>query len=58
MNKCEFCGAEEKRVKTPYLELNDKGEYVNKTTWCCNAQAKNQGYAKNRDVDPEEVSKW
>ena len=56
--KCKFCGSEELRIKTPYLELDDKGNYVNKETWCCQPQATNQNYAKNRNVDADEVTKW
>ena len=56
--KCTFCGSENIKIKTPYLELDDKGIYVNKETWCCQAQVKNQNYAKKRDIDPEEVEKW
>ena len=56
--KCPFCGSEELKLKTPFVELDDKGEYVATETWCCAAQGRNQKYAKNRDVDPNEVSKW
>lgn len=61
--KCSFCGAEEIRMETPYLELDSSGEYVHKTTWCCSAQAKNQNYVKNHFTeedrpDAEDVAKW
>lgn len=56
--KCPFCGSEELKLKTPFVELDGKGNYIPKETWCCTAQAKNQKYAKSRDVDPNEVSKW
>lgn len=61
--KCPFCGSEVIKMKTPYVELNEKGEYVAKETWCCSAQAKNQQYKKNhfehdRAPSDEEISKW
>lgn len=63
MDKCVFCGSENIRQETPYVELNEKGEYVPTTTWCCDAQKKNQNYKKNHYigdtvVDDEEISKW
>lgn len=59
--KCTFCGSENIRMETPYVELDSKGEYVKKTTWCCAAQAKNQKYIKGRyepGQEPDDVSKW
>lgn len=63
MNKCPFCGSEQIKLKTPFVELNDKGVYEPKETWCCSAQARNQQYIKKHfdpgnKPDPEEVSKW
>lgn len=61
--KCNFCGSEEIRVKTPYVELDKTGEYVPKETWCCDAQKKNQNYLKNHYTpdgkpDMEDIEKW
>ena len=62
---CPFCGSKEIYIKTPYVELNKKGEYSSKTTICCGAQRKNQTYIEKRfnPIDnsipsAKEVSKW
>lgn len=62
---CPFCGSKELILKTPYVEMTGWKQYENKTTYCCNAQAKNQKYIKER-YDPtrtgnpktEDISKW
>lgn len=59
--KCQFCGSEKTMIETPYVELNDKGEYVPKKTWCCTAQKKNaqfitKRYDPSRGDVPDDVS--
>lgn len=43
--KCTFCGAEEIRPETPYI---DRVTGKHEKTYCCNAQKKNADFAKKR----------
>jgi hypothetical protein len=60
--KCQFCGSEQLKYDTPYVELNSEGEYVPQTKFCCNAQKQNHRFVKRFPIeerpDPEEVGKW
>lgn len=65
MSKCPFCGSEKTHLKTPYVEIGEKGEYEQTETYCCGAQKRNAEYVRKRydpsrgDLpDPNEVSKW
>ena len=60
--KCQFCGAEQLKYETPYVELDSSGEYVPGVNYCCKAQQQNYKYVikkfGNEDrPDPEEVGK-
>ena len=59
---CPFCGSKELKVKRPYVELKENGEYGPIEDFCCQAQKVNAKYAKSYGEDsrpdPEEISKW
>ena len=62
--KCIFCGSKSIVLETPYIEMTSWKGYKHKTTYCCNAQTKNQKYIEarftNREDKPHhsDVSKW
>lgn len=63
--KCPFCGSDKIRLETPYVALNDQGEYAPTKTFCCASQRRNAEYVKKRfspddpnKPDPKEVGEW
>ena len=60
--KCPFCGSKERFLDTPFVELNEKGEYETKRTFCCEAQKRNFDYVEKNFLpdaapDIDEVAK-
>ena len=60
--KCQFCGSTKLKYDTPYVTLNNEGEYVPTTKYCCKSQKQNHLFVKRfpQEERPsvEEVGEW
>jgi 23S rRNA G2445 N2-methylase RlmL len=46
---CPFCGSETLMIETPFMVLNNKGEYERKKQPCCRSSAQNQKWIQKHE---------